>query len=59
MTDNELKEYQVLANKALALFMLNPTPANRKIAADAAMAYKEAILISELMSEDEGSTKNN
>lgn len=59
MTDNELKSYQVLANKALALFMLNPTLANRKIAADAAMIYKEAILVSELMSEDEGSIKIN
>jgi len=55
MTDTELKEYQMLANKAFAVFMLNPTPANRKMANDVGMTYKAAILVSERMSKGDNS----
>ena len=55
MTDNQLKEYQALANKAFAMFMLKPTAANRKIAQDAGMTYKAAILVNERMSKGDNS----
>ena len=55
MTDNDLKEYQALANKAFALFMLKPNTENHKIATDAAMNYKAAILVNKRMSSGDNS----
>lgn len=52
MTDTELKEYQVLANKAFAMFMLKPTAENHKMATDAVMNFKAAILVNEHIKED-------
>ena len=47
MTDNKLKSYQSLANKAFANFMSNPTQLNHAIANDAAKLYKAALTVSE------------
>ena len=57
MSDTELREYQVLANKAFALYMLNPNARNRKIAQDAGMTYKAAILVNEEMSKGDNSAE--
>ena len=57
MTDNELREYQILANKAFALYMLKPNAKNRKIAIDAGMTYKAAILVNERMSKGDNSAE--
>lgn len=55
MTDNDLREHQVLANKAFALYMLNPTAENHKIATDAAMTFKAAILVNDHISKGDNS----
>lgn len=57
MTDNELKSYQALANKAFANFLRNPTKENHKIAQEAVMTYKAAILVSERISKGDNSAK--
>ena len=57
MTDTELREYQILANKAFALYMLKPNAENRKIAIDAGMTYKAAILVNERMSKGDNSAE--
>lgn len=47
MTDNKLKPYQLLANKAFDDFLKNPTPLNHEIANDAAKLYKAALVVTE------------
>ena len=45
-TDNELKSYQSLANKAFADFLRNPTPLNHAIAKEAVDLYKAVSSVS-------------
>ena len=56
MTDNELKRYQSLANKAFDDFLKNPTPLNHAIANDAAKLYKAMLTISEKLKNHDDKT---
>jgi len=56
MTDNELKSYQSLANKAFANFIRNPTPLNHAIANDAAKLYKAMLTIAEKLGSHDDKT---
>lgn len=47
MTDNELKSYQSLANKAFDDFLKKPTPLNHAIVNDAVKLYKAALIVTE------------